>query len=325
MADSVDVLFIGSFFPESSRYLQREMPDARIAIADPRDTASPLPEAPVLVPLMSRIDGTIMDRVRGLRLIHQWGAGLEGVDIPAATARDIAVANIPTETSGNAESVAEWCVMAALALSRDLLRFRERMAAADGWGSPVGQGLAGRTAGIVGYGGIGRQLARRLRTFGMEVQVVTRSPERAKTDASAVSSVAGLDGMNALLATSDYLFLTLPLTPESRHLIGPDALRQMKSGSFLVNAGRGGLVDSDALLAALDAGAIAGAALDVFEQEPLDPASPLIGHPDVLVSPHIAGVTDRFYGNAVRQIAQAVDLVQRGEPVPWAVNARDLG
>lgn len=326
MVETVDVLFTGSFFPESSRYLKAALPDARIAVADPRDAASALPAAPVLVPLMSRIDASVMDRVAGLRLIHQWGAGLEGVDIPAATARGIAVANIATGDSGNAESVAEWCVMAALALSRDLLRFKERMAAGDGWGSPVGQGLAGRTAGIVGYGGIGQQLAHRLLAFGMDVRVVTRSPHRldAATPAVSAVSVGGLDGMDALLATADYLFLTLPLTPESRHLMGEAAFRAMKRGAFLINAGRGGLVDSDALLAALDAGEIAGAALDVFEQEPLDPTSPLILHPSALVSPHIAGVTDRFYDRAARQVAEAVTLAQRGEPIPWAINARDF-
>lgn len=324
MVESVDVLFTGSFFPESSRYLQAALPDARIAVADPRNEHAALPAAPVIVPLMSRIDAGVMDRVAGLRLIHQWGAGLEGVDIPAATARGIAVANIPTEDSGNAESVAEWCVMAALALSRGLLHFKERMAAGDGWGSPVGQGLAGRTAGIVGYGGIGRQLAQRLLAFGVDVRVVTRSPHRVASDAPAVSAIAGLDGLGALLATADYLFLTLPLTPESRSLIGADALGRMKPGAFLINAGRGGLVDSDALLAALDAGQLAGAALDVFEQEPLDPASPLIRHPAVLVSPHIAGVTDRFYTHASRLIARAVTLARQGAHIPWAANASEL-
>ena len=106
----------------------------------------------MLIPAMARIDGQIMDRIAGLRLIQQWGAGLEGVDLGAAAERQIAVANVPSAGTGNAESVAEWCVMAAIALSRRLPELEKNIRQGGAWGGPIGRGLRGRTAGILGLG-----------------------------------------------------------------------------------------------------------------------------------------------------------------------------
>ena len=114
------VLFAGGTFPAAKDALRAVLPEARIEVAEVNGAMDHALAADVLVPLMSRIDGAVMDRVQGLRLIHQWGAGLEGVDIEAATTRGIAVGNVASTATGNAESVAEWCVMAALILSRRL-------------------------------------------------------------------------------------------------------------------------------------------------------------------------------------------------------------
>ncbi len=114
------VVFAGETFPAAKDLLREVMPQARIEVADVSRGPHQALAAEVLIPLMSRIDGAAMDRVGGLRLIHQWGAGIEGIDVEAATARGIAVGNVPSAVSGNADSVAEWCVMAALALSRRL-------------------------------------------------------------------------------------------------------------------------------------------------------------------------------------------------------------
>ncbi|HEU0163878.1 MAG TPA: NAD(P)-dependent oxidoreductase, partial [Thermomicrobiales bacterium] len=292
----------------------------RFDVVNPSNIGDTVHGTTILVPLMSRITGELMDRFEGLRLIQQWGAVLEGVDINAATARGIAVGNIPTTTSGNANSVAEWCVMAALAMSRQLLDHNLLMREGTRWGSPIGQALYGRRAGIIGLGGIGNVLARRLGAFEMDVQAVTRSPDAASAAASGVRGVRGMESLGELLAESDYLFLTLPLTPETRHLIGENALAAMKPGAYLINAGRGGLVDPGALIAALDRGQLGGAALDVFEQEPLDPASPLLTHPRILVSPHVAGVTDIFYRSAASVFVDALDAIAGGRPLTHCVN-----
>lgn len=316
---TLDVLFAGSFFPSATNYLREALPDVRVAVANPA-TDDVLPAARILVPLMTRIDGAVMDRVDDLRIVHQWGAGLEGVDIPAATARGIAVANIPTTTSGNAASVAEWCVMAALAMSRQLLDHKAIMANGTTWGSPVGQGLRGRTAGIVGFGGIGQALAKRLVPFETRVIVATRTPDAELAASLGVDSVVGMDQFDAFLAEVDYVFLTLPLTPETRHLMDARTFALLKAGAYAINVGRGGLVDHEALLAALDDGHLAGAALDVFAQEPLDPTSPLIAHPKTLVSPHIAGVTDVFYRHAAQRFVDALARLRTGAPLDFAIN-----
>jgi phosphoglycerate dehydrogenase-like enzyme len=280
--------------------------------------------ADVLLPAMSRLDGALMDAISGLRLVQQWGAGLEGVDIAAATARGIAVANVPTAGTGNAESVAEWCVLAALALSRRLREAERLIHAGTGWGIPAGRALLGRTAGIVGLGGIGRALALRLKPFGMRLMAVRRRPDPALAAELGLDWLGGMDELPALLRQSDYLFLCVPLSPETRGLLDARALGLLPPGAVVVNPGRGGVVPEADLLEALSAGRLAGASLDVFEREPLDPCSPLLSRDDVLATPHIAGVTDASYGGIARAVAENVRRLLSGEPLRNCVNAEAL-
>lgn len=281
-------------------------------------------QAHVVIPMMARIDAEFMDRTRGLRLIQQWGAGLEGVDIAEATRRGIAVGNVVSSSSGNAESVAEWCVMSALALSRGLLGLGERMQNGAEWGGPAGRAMLGRTATIAGLGGIGKALAARLRPFGMTLRAATRSPsERLRTELG-LDRLTGLADLQELLADTDYLFLCLPLTPDTNRLVDADTLARLPEGAFVVNAGRGGLVDHEALLAALRSGRLAGAALDVFPTEPVDPASPLLTAPNVLTTPHIAGVTDVSYRSMGERIAGLLTDLRAGRPLQHCVNWPDV-
>src|SRR5262249_35986109 len=158
--------------------------------------------ADVLIPAMSRIDDELMDRIEGLRLIQQWGAGLEGVDIEAASRRQIAVANVPSAGTGNAESVAEWCVMAAIAVSRRLPVAQELIRGGKGWGGPMGRALLGRTAGIIGLGGIGQALAQRLGPFGMRLIGIKRDPAADLARRLAMEWIGGPDRLEDLLRQS---------------------------------------------------------------------------------------------------------------------------
>src|SRR5919204_6677036 len=133
---TVRIVIAGTGFPLLRVHLGEALPGASIEAADPAALRADGAAGDVLIPTMSRVDGVLMDRIAGLRLIQQWGAGLEGVDVEAATARRIAVANVPTPGTGNAESVAEWCVMAALALSRRLADAERVIRSGDGWGVP---------------------------------------------------------------------------------------------------------------------------------------------------------------------------------------------
>jgi phosphoglycerate dehydrogenase-like enzyme len=314
------VLFADHTFPAAPDFLRQALPQARIEVGDLSRPGEQATE--VLVPLMTRIDGAAMDRVAGLRVIHQWGAGLEGVDVAAATARRIAVGNVPSSASGNADSVAEWCVMAALALSRRLPSLAESLREAAVWGGPLGQAMLGRTAGIVGLGGIGQALAARLAPFGVRRMAVTRQPDARRE--GLVDWLRGLDGLPELLAGSDYVFVCLPLTQDTAGLIDAGALARMRPTAFLCNVGRGALVDESALLAAVSAGRLAGAALDVFGREPLPAASPLLREPRILATPHIAGVTDVSYTAIARYLAGVVCRLAARQPLDSCVNWAQL-
>ena len=302
------------------RFFTETLPDARLDMIDPAVLRAEGFPAEVLIPAMTRIDAALMDRIGGLRLIHQWGAGLEGVDIAAATARGIAVANVPSADGGNAESVAEWCVMAAIAAGRRLPAAIEGIRRGDTWGGPMGRALLGCTAGIVGLGGIGHALALRLRPFGMRMIGIRRAADAELAERLGMEWVGGPDRLTELLRQSDYLLLCVPLNDSTRAMIGERAFGMLPDGACVINAGRGGLLDHDALLKALAQGRLLGAGLDVFEREPLEPESPLLGRADVLATPHIAGVTTVSYRGIARRLADNVMRLHEGRPLLNRVN-----
>jgi phosphoglycerate dehydrogenase-like enzyme len=276
--------------------------------------------ADVLIPAMSRIDDELMNRIEGLRLIQQWGAGLEGVDIEAATRRQIAVANVPSAGTGNAESVAEWCVMAAIAVSRRLPVAHEMIRGGKGWGGPMGRALLGRTAGIIGLGGIGQALAQRLGPFGMRLIGIKRDLAADLAGRLGMEWIGGPDRLDDLLPQSDYLFICAPLNEQTRMLIDERALALLPPQACIINASRGGLLSQPALTRALSEGRLIGAGLDVFEHEPLDPGSPVLGRPDIVATPHIAGVTDVSYRGISLQVAENVRRLMAGAPLQNCVN-----
>jgi phosphoglycerate dehydrogenase-like enzyme len=316
----VRIVFATTGFAGVRAYLAEALPEAEVATIDASTLLRDGVEAEVLTPAMSRIDGALMDRIRGLRLIQQWGVGLEGVDLAAATARRVPVARVASAGSGNAESVAEWAIMAAIALGRRLDEAQRVIRAGAGWGAPMGRALLGRNVGIVGVGGLGAALAIRLRPFGVHLAGVARRANPALAERLGMDWIGALDRLPELLGRSDFLFLCLPLTGETRRLIDAAALAQLPDGACLINVGRGGLVDPKALIEALDSGRLAGAALDVFEQEPLDPQSPLLARPNLLATPHVAGVTDASYRGIAERLAANVRRLVKGEPLEDCVN-----
>ncbi len=314
------VVMAGTGFAAVRQFLIDALPNAQFDQIEVATLRAKGHKADVMLPAMSRIDGALMDRIEGLRLIQQWGAGLEGVDIAAATERKIAVANVPTPGTGNAESVAEWCVMAAIALSRRLPLAQETIRTGGTWGTPLGRALIGRTAGIVGLGGIGQALASRLRPFGMRLIGLQRRPEPALAERLGMEWVDGPERLAELLRRSDYLFLCVPLTEQTRHLIDEAALAMLPPKACIINAARGGLLSTQAMLRALAEGRLIGAGLDVFEQEPLDPASPLLGRADVIATSHIAGVTDVSYRGIARGVVANIVRILAGQPPFNCVN-----
>ncbi|MFH1081477.1 MAG: 2-hydroxyacid dehydrogenase [Pseudomonadota bacterium] len=265
----------------------------------------------VLIPTMSVVGREQLATADRLQLIQQCGAGLEGVDLQAARELNIVVANVPTEISGNADSVAELGIYLMIGLSRDFKKMSLSLANRQS-GTPQGRALSGKTVGIIGLGGIGRALAKKLASFNVRLMGVKRhAPQKAKEELG-LEWAGTPEEMDVLFGQSDYVVLCLPLTPENRHMIGREAFNAMKQNAFLINLSRGGLVDRDALEEALASERIAGAGLDVFWEEPVDPGDPVFRH-NVLATPHIAGSTDVSISGIVKVVAENIRRLERGQ------------
>lgn len=265
----------------------------------------------VVIPTMSRVTEPLLATADRLQLIQQVGSGLEGVDILAARKRGIRVANVPTDSCANADSVAELGIYMMIGLARN---FRGMAAsfANRSIGQPLGTTLMGKTVGIVGLGGIGKALAKRLRAFDVRLIGVKRgNPGRAATDLG-LDWAGGSQDLARLLGLSDFVVLCLPLSTESRGLMNEKTFASMKKGSFLINLSRGGIVDRADLEKALATGQIAGAGLDVYWEEPVDPMDPIFRY-NVFTTPHIGGSTDVSITGIVQVVAENIRRVERNE------------
>jgi len=263
----------------------------------------------VLIPTMTVISRNLLRGSDRLRLIQQCGAGLEGVDIPAAREQNIWVANVPTDISGNADSVAEIGIYLMIGLSRDF-RGMSRSLENRQMGVPLGRALSEKTVGLIGLGGIGRALAKRLKAFGVRAIGIKRTdPEKAKEELGLDWAGSPRD-IEQLLSRSDFVVLCLPVTEESRLMFDRKAFAAMKQDAFLINLARGGLVDRQALEDALATGQIRGAGLDVFWEEPPDPADPIFRY-NVLATPHIAGSTDRSMRGIVEVVSENIRRLEK--------------
>ena len=250
---------------------------------------------PDLLPLVADIDAwivrgatqvsrTLIESAPHLRWIARAGAGLDNIDVAAAKERGIAVLNVP---GANAVAVAELVFGLLLGLLRQIPAADASVRRGE-WDKSrfMGRELRGKTIGIVGLGKIGRAVAQRARAF--EMSCVGHDPLVPDADVRAMG-VEPLP-LDDLFPRAEILTLHVPLSPETRGMVGAERLARLPWGAFLVNAARGGLVDEAALLAALESGAIGGAALDVFSGEP-PKGSPLVGHPKVVATPHVGAAT----------------------------------
>ncbi len=256
----------------------------------------------------TQVDAELLAAAPQLRVVGRLGVGLDNIDTAACAARGIAV--IPA-TGANALAVAEYVIGSAMLLLRTA--YQSTAVVGDGkWPrGPLSNGreIAGKTLGLIGFGGIGRLTAKLGRSLGMRViafdpQLPASSPYWREAGALCVT-------LDAAIAQADVLSLHVPLTPETRNFIGPEQLARMKPDAILVNTARGGVVAESAVAAALRAGKLGGAALDVFDAEPLPAGSPLAGCPNLLLTPHVAGVTRESNVRVSSMIAAAVTAALR--------------
>ena len=271
----------------------------------------------ILVRSGSQMTAEVIDAAKSLKVIGRAGVGVDNVDLQAATRRGVLVMNSP---GGNTVSTAELAVALMLGLSRNLAPADASMKTGT-WDRKTFAGveLFGKRLGVVGFGRVGREVAARGRAFGMEVQAFDPFVAPAMAEKAHVT----LRSLDELLQTSDYISLHTTLTPETKHLIGKDSLAKVKAGVRIVNAARGELIDDEALLAALDSGRVAGAALDVHAQEPPKDWR-LAKHPKVLALPHLGASTKEAQERVGTDIAQQVRDYLKGGVIQSAVNFYSL-
>ncbi|MBV1892165.1 MAG: 2-hydroxyacid dehydrogenase [Gammaproteobacteria bacterium] len=310
-------------FSVIQKMLQGLLPDDEIVCCGPEEITTVGRDADVLIPAITPLGARELSLPR-LKLVQQFGAGLDAVDIPAATENAVHVANVPAAGTGNAESVAEVAVMLMLTLARQFPKAQQSIRSGVVAG-PTGWSLKGRTALIVGYGGIGREVARRLSGFEMEVLAVSRSGPKNTKEEQAIPLTQHSNGkaLHELLPRADFVILAPPLNDDTRGLIGAAEFALMKPTSFVVNVARGGVIDYEALLDALKNKQITGAGLDVFWQEPVDPSDPLFEH-NVIATPHIGGATDLSFKGIANKVAENILRVGRGKMPVNCANASDF-
>ena len=311
------VVYMETVPQETADIIASRLPEGfkLITVEDASDEAArkALAQADFVLVATHPLPESLIDAAPNLRMIQHQGVGYEKTDVQAAARRGIPVALCP---AGTIIGVAEHTFLMILAVYKQLVR-ADRSVREGEWlqfGLRAGSfEIAGKTLGLVGFGRIGQEVAKRARAF--QAQVVYYDVIRQNEEQERSLGVRYLP-FDELLALSDIVSLHLPVTPDSRHLINANTLQKMKRGAVLVNTSRGALVDEQALEAALDSGQIGGAGLDVFEKEPPDVNNPLFKRWNVVVTPHIsAGTKDALVAKMDSAFANMVRVTEGKQPL----------
>jgi len=286
-------------------------------VASQGEVFEAIKEATVVLNYHSDIPREMFEQMDNCKLMVRYGHGYDTVDLQAATDNGVMVTNIAGATS---EEVSNHALALILACARDLKR-KDRDVTEGRWigndSRSVARRIYGETLGVIGMGNIGRATARKGRALGMRVLVY--DPYVGPWLATEYD-VEFVDDVEMIFSGSDYVSLHTPLNPETHHLVNSETLALMKPDSYVINTSRGPVVDEDALLAALMDGKIAGAALDVFEQEPPDPDNPLLHLENVIVTPHIAGSSEIGWATICRRAGEEAAQALRDERPQVVVN-----
>ncbi len=299
------ILLLETIHPEA---LERLSKAGRVFVAEEADERDRLVQSEVIDAIITRGRGQVqrplIEACTGLKVIARVGVGLDNIDVDAAREQGVMVINAPGSTT---IATAEHTLMLMMALVRRLVPMTQAVVAGN-WAyrrTYGGDELADKTLGIVGMGAIGQRVAMLATAFGMRVVYWSRSE---KDVPYAYRSLADL------LAEADIVSLHVALTPETRHLLDHDALATLKPGALLVNTARGAIIDQDALLDALNSGGLGGFAADVLDQEPPDPDNPLLGHANVILTPHTAALTANTFRKMCLRTINNLLAVLNNEP-----------
>jgi phosphoglycerate dehydrogenase-like enzyme len=272
-----------------------------------------LPRADAMLAGGERLTGDLFDLAPWLRVVARTGVGYDLIDLKAATSRNIVVTITP---GTNHDSVAEQTFALILALSRNIVS-NDRAIHGGGWDRRLVAPVRDRTLGLVGFGRIGQAVASRALAFGMKVIACDPLADARTSEQLQIKCLA----LDELVAAADIISLHAPLTDATRGMVNREFLARMRPGSLLINTARGGLVVEADLRESLKSGHLAGAGLDVLNQEPPEPGNPLLGLPNVLLSPHIAGTDVKSMCDMAVLAAQTVvDLYHNRWPAAYVVN-----
>lgn len=327
MSAALPVVAVTRIIPEAGLSLLRDTTTMRLweheLPPSPEDLAKLLHGCDgALTLLTDRIDGEVLDREPQIKVISNFAVGFDNVDVPAATARGVAVCNTPGVLT-DATADATWSLL--MAATRRVVEGADYVRAGKWktWGPTLllGQQVTGATLGVIGFGRIGKEVARRAAGFSMKVLVYdTYRDEQAERDLGV--TFAEID---EILKAADFITLHVALTPETRHLISHREFGMMKPSAVLVNAARGPVVDTDALTAALKDGTIFAAGLDVTDPEPIPANHPLVSLPNCTIVPHTASATVQTRDAMARLAANNLLHVLHGTKPEACVNPEVLG
>ncbi|XP_057953629.1 uncharacterized protein LOC131147961 [Malania oleifera] len=313
------VLFCGPHFPASHNFTLeylRDYPFIQVDVVPLDEVLDVISNYHICVVKSMRLDSNVISRAKQMQLIMQFGVGLEGVDIDAATKCGIKVARIPSGGTGNAVSCAEMAIYFMLALLRKhnemQMSIKQRIL-----GEPVGETLIGKNVYIMGFGNIGIALAKRLRPFGVRILATKRSwastscdpfqPDRTSVrngDAIAdlVDEKGYHDDIHNFASKADIVVCCLRMNNETVGIVNKAFISSMRKGALLLNIARGGLLDYEAVFYYLKNGHLGGLGTDVTWTEPFDPDDPIFNFQNVLITPHVAGVTEQSYRSMAKVV-----------------------
>ncbi|KAH7511548.1 hypothetical protein FEM48_ZijujUnG0004300 [Ziziphus jujuba var. spinosa] len=345
------VLFCGPQFPASHNYTieyMQEYPFVQVDVVPLEDVPDVIGNYHVCVVKAMKFDSNVISRAKQMKLIMQFGVGVEGIDIDAATKSGIRVARIPSSVTGNAASCAEMAIFLMLGLLRKqngVLGHRELQekgkilnAEADAGcfgnemqisvkqrklGEPAGETLLGKTVFILGFGNIGVELAKRLRPFGVKIIGTKRSWASHLNNSGRSDVQNGVDDdlidekgahgdIQKFASKADIVVCCLSLNSETVGIVNRSFLSSMRKGSLLINIARGGLFDYESVFHSLESGHLGGLGIDVAWTEPFDPDDPILKFKNVLITPHVAGVTEPSYRSMAKVVGDVAIQIHQG-------------
>lgn len=292
-------------------------------IADPEADENSLSTAEMLVVRPMKVGDEFLSGAPSLRLVQQWGAGAEGIDLAACSRRGIYACNVPSLGTGNAEGVAEVAFLHMLLLAKRFFRAREKLLEGKVY-TPPGIALWKKKACVLGLGNVGRSITSRMKAFGMTVAGVNRTPPKDGGAAWGVDTFFPLGEMAAAVRGARFVVCALALTGETEKIVDEALFSAMDRDAFFVNVARGPVVDRAALELALDEEWIAGAGLDVLWEEPHRVDDPLLTHPRVVVTPHIGGVNDASLEGVLQFILGNADRLAAGQSLSSCLNGEEM-